>query len=182
MSRHNIVQVEFFHVGGLGDRTLDGVITHCAERTREGSKIKTTVRIFDINDALTELVCEYAILKKTADALLHGPFKQALAAPPSLQRSISLWWYEHRHWRTTCRLKRLRARIVRIALSQLRELVWVCGAVATENADRSFRLLSRDEAGELIESATAAVGAWIFVFEQNDLYADINHSVASMIG
>lgn len=71
----NMVQAEFFHVGGENAGSLDALFEECGERVADGlelvlqgrearSGIKTVVRFFDVGSALTALALQAEALKK----------------------------------------------------------------------------------------------------------------------
>ncbi len=174
----NIVQAEFFHVGGK-NTSLGGLFKECGERVAEDlplilqgveprSQIKTVVRFFDRDGSITAFARRFEQTEQRFDALL----------------SASGWrrrWLNFRSRRWAGNILALKEQAANLAAQELEASIQASDQVAVECLDNSFRPARKDELHELCEAARRATGVWLFVFEPNDLLADKNESVARVM-
>ena len=182
----NIIQIEFFHVGGKDTNSLAELDFEMHERIMEnlplarsgfevGSGIKTTARFFDSEDGmLTHLVQKIETLENvythTLDLLGTSP-------PYTFRR-----WFLGRRLRKIGRQKRRASEYVqRFSIKTFLAVLKAASPVAVESLDRSFRPMKNDERHDVIEKAITAKSLWLFIFEPNDLCADKNKSVAHLM-
>lgn len=181
----NIVQVEFFHVGGSATESLEDLFEEMGERVREnlplaltGAEanpgIKTTLRFYEDGDRLTMAASEIERLKRHHDAILNQ----------YQDSSVGKW----RKWNLKNQLQKVNARWSALredtgeaARSSCISAILSRRPVAIERADRSFRLARPEELHELQEMALQAKGVWFFIFEPNDLLASVNKRVTSLM-
>ena len=168
----NIVQAEFFHVGGKGVKTLEALDAEILGRVADGAPIKTTVRFFDEGGFITDFVLNLASIEE---------HESSLVAAVSRTRGWKKSFLGRRHHRLVRRTLDLKARRARLAALQLRTAIETSRKVAVELPDRSFRPVAPDERHDLLEAAERATDAWIFVFKPNDLLADCHEDVASSL-
>ncbi|HUO56461.1 MAG TPA: hypothetical protein VMU27_03445 [Candidatus Paceibacterota bacterium] len=179
-TQENIVQAEFFHVGGGDTPSLEALFDQCRERVKEGlelelrgvesrSRIKTVVRFFDESGKLTKLAFKAERLHKKDNQVL-----QAFLKAKGLRR----WWLNHQSRRLAGQTLALKEEARLLAAEHLRLAIRKSRDVAVEHSDHSFRLARKDETHELVESAYRSTGVWLFVFRPNHLLSDTNASVA----
>lgn len=168
----NIIQAEFFHVGGENIATLAELLAECQGRAIDGAQIKTTVRFFDKESFLTDLALKLAQAKMKRDELVTllitaGKFKQIILA--------------YRYHRLHRKIGRMRERNKFLVIKRLCAIAETSQEIGIECPDRSFRLIRRNETHELLERVWKATSVWIFVFEPNDLLVEKNFSVTSVM-
>jgi hypothetical protein len=182
----NIVQAEFFHVGGKGVTSLDQLLKQIRERVNENFEfvlatgkemspgIKTGVRFYDVDGAVTRYA-QYA--QKFNDAYYDT---MGILGTTKLNS-----WRQRWHGRRLSRLYRKKECTKNSAIHFTTRAF--CSAlkakrpVAVERNDHSFRLIRADEVHELAEAVEIAPHAWIFIFRPNDLLADTNTVVARVM-
>jgi hypothetical protein len=176
----NIVQAEFFHVGG-GHSSLKDVIDDCKERIADGldlvmqggearSDIKTVVRFYDVGGVLTRLAQQAEVLKKR-NRICMDSFVNATG--------LRRWWLDRQSRRFAGKILRLKDDVRTHTAVQLREVVQASLDVAVERGDHSFRLMRREESHEITIAAERAKSVWLFVFQPNDLLSDKNVMIAN---
>jgi hypothetical protein len=174
LSRVNIIQAEFFHVGGEEEifTSVGDVMDEIEERQRDGSRIKTVVRFFDEDGTITDL----ALLinkEETKDTLIRENFlsfgwfgrKMASIKLQKLSRKIFLMREMH---------KILIINKIRFAIKNLRQ-------IAVEDRDHIFRMIEPNEKYELIVSIEASKSLWVFIFEPNHILAEVNEEVVNVM-
>ncbi|TSC69557.1 MAG: hypothetical protein G01um101456_116 [Parcubacteria group bacterium Gr01-1014_56] len=165
----NIVQTEFFHVGG-GRVTLDEVFEEIGTRLIDQSPIKTTVRFYDPDGSLTNLVSKLEQAEKHRRALEKAFFE------------AKSWWrrklLDYRARRLVGKVMAMKRKVIRLAIKKLHTVVGHADQVALELHDHRFRHMQPNEAHELLESISNVSNMWIFVFKPNDLLADKHSAVA----
>jgi hypothetical protein len=176
----NIVQAEFFHVGGGDTPSLEALFDECRERVKEGlelvlqgvesrPRIKTVVRFFDESGKLTRHALKAERLHKkdrqTLQAFIHA-------------KGLRRWWLNRQSRRLAGQSLALKKEARLLAAEQLRFAIRKSREVAIERSDHSFRHARKDEVHELAESAQNSTGVWLFVFRPNHLLSDTNTSVA----
>ena len=179
----NIVQAEFFHVGGDDTGSLDELFKQMGERVADTlplalsgipttSGIKTVVRYYDDSGAVTAYTSRMLRLTKRKEEL-----RQAVWHAKGLRKV----WYSFllRHVRGSYLLNCTSAQ--QLAAEWLQKTIEHGGRVAVEVLDHCFRDAKKNELHELLEAARRSKGAWLFVFEPNDLLADSNKSVAHVM-
>lgn len=178
--RANIVQVEFFHVGGDTAPSIEALLEECYERTSEGlelilsgheerSQIKTVVRFFDDTGEFTTIALRAKTLMKRDGEL----FDEIINS-----NGLRYWWLSIQFRRLARQQNELRERVKALAVIRLRKAIKNSRDVAVQRFDHRFRLIRGNEKHELIESAAKSKSVWLFVFQPNDLLADTNVSVA----
>lgn len=179
----NIVQAEFFHVGGTETPTFEALLEECRERVKEGLElvlrghegrphIKTVVRFFDETGELTRLALKADQLKRRDKKILDG-----LVSSTGLRR----WFLNLKSRRLAGQTLALQETARLLAAHRLRDAIKASRTVAVEKFDHSFRLVRKDELHELAESATNSRNVWLFVFRPNNLLSDTNTPVASVM-
>ncbi len=142
----NTVQAEFFHVGGEDTHSLDALFEECGERVADGLElvlqggearfgIKTVVRFFDVEGALSALALQAEALKKR-DRKVMESFSRATG--------LRRWWLDKRGRRLARRSLALKDRVRILAAQRLREAVEASQGVAVERSDYSFRPMRRE--------------------------------------
>lgn len=168
----NIIQAEFFHVGGAGKiESLEDFVSGCLERATEGSRLKTVVRFYDDDSGrITAQVKHYNEMEKVHEGLVR-----------LVIRSGGLWrWFLDISARRVAGKKRKAGEVhKRLVLNRMREIAQDPQSVAVEKRDHHFRFVREDEKHEILEAVGRGKSLWIFVFEPNDLLADSNKIVAS---
>lgn len=178
----NVLQYEFLHVGGEGVKTLRQLQDQCVERMQEslplalagddtGPGIKTVVRIYDTGGCVTSLSHEFNALK----AEYHE------SAFTSHTNPISRWNARRTQTRLRNRMQECQENITQCYLENLDTLFRGDWLIARGLWDKSFRLANRDEFVELQHAAVLAKDTWLFVFEPNDLLADTNEIITSVM-
>lgn len=178
----NLVQAEFFHVGGDGS-SLDSVLDECESRLEEGlemalrsleprNRIKTVVRFFDYAGDITAMAQQAQKLdeyrEKNLDELLAGS-------------GLRRWWLNTRSRRLAGASINLDKKAKLRAVVRLQEAIERSKEVAVEKIDHRFRLLHADEAHEVVEAAAASKRVWLFVFKPNHILADSTETVARLM-
>lgn len=167
MPRNNLVQAEFFHVGGEGS-TLESVLQECAERINENfelalsevetnSRIKTVVRFFDNSGTLTAHVREESrvrgLIKRLQDQLLLGNFWLANS------------WYNLKLSRLYEKRTELESKRMVLTYKLLQDVVKSGKPIAVEKNDHSFRPVRDDERYDLLVAANRGKDLWLFIFK-----------------
>jgi hypothetical protein len=181
----NIVQIEFFHVGENMTESLGDLFMEIGERVQENwplamtgeeanPGIKTALRFYENYNDLTMAAIEVERLKQHHDVIL----KQYQDS------SVSKW----QKWNLRNQLRKLnrqwstlRANTCEVARLSCVSALLSKQPVATERADRSFRLARPEELHELQEMALKAKGIWLFIFEPNNLLASANKRIVSLM-
>lgn len=181
----NIVQAEFFHVGGDPDMPFASFMADMQERIQDGfndlragmdvaeirTGIKTSVRFYDYDGSITQAAArEQAAQVELSQTLLK------LGEAKSLIRRYLLYRRLERLSRDvspTNRKSHLRSIASSAAL--LRQKF----PVAIETWDHHFRPVRANEAHEVSEAIARSRNSWIFCFAHNaDLFADENKVIA----
>ncbi len=163
----NIVQAEFFHITML-HTSWGAMFEECAERVVDGSPIKTVVRFHDNYGFVTKFVSEATALQRAHNKILDefqevGPIRR---------------WFLDRKSRKLARKIIEAGNFARdLAAERVDKVINTNGEIAVECRDRSFRLARGEELYELCMATGKATGVWLFVFQPNDLLADINAPV-----
>ena len=176
----NLVQAEFFHVGGR-DATPESFLYELSERVADGLElamqglepsfgIKTVLRFEDITGELTALVLRAKILTK-----VHAKIWKEFETAGRLRR----WYLGRRNRRLTAKIDILKEGCKLRALLHLYKARESGHAIAVERYDHTFRFARKEELHELLDAAASSSSVWLFVFEPNDLLADKNKIVAS---
>ncbi len=160
----NLVQIAFFHLHYQG-KSVEAITREADERARDGSSIKTIIRINDVDGHLTEAVRRLS--KQTA--VSETVFAQVEASRWRVVRMIRIFKAE----RANAEVSRLEAETKRLAVEKLEQAFLLSRDVAVERYNE-FRLVREDEMHELLESARAATCAWFFVFAPNNLFSQSN--------
>ncbi len=179
----NIVQAEFFLVGGKDVETIEALIEQCSERVVDGlvlihkgealdANIKKVVRFFDEDGSITAFVKAHKVTKEGLNATL-----EATANAKGLYRVWQWFWADR--WSEKNYSQRLK--MLPFVTQKCRDVVVTRGSIAVQRADRSFRFIRGDEVRELFETIGKATGVWLFIFEPNDLLAEKNTGVASFL-
>ncbi|MDP3726304.1 MAG: hypothetical protein Q8R36_03855 [bacterium] len=180
----NVVQAEFFHVGGKNATSLEALFDECGERAADDyelmlcgveacSQIKTVVRFFDYSGSVTAFARKFERTKQQDKDVLA-----AFVGANSFRRR----WLGFRSRRLAGRILNLKGQGIYLAAQGLEAVTQIPNNIAVECADHSFRLARKDEIHELCESAHRAVGVWLFIFESNNyLFADKEKLIASVM-
>ena len=172
----NIVQAEFFHFSG---ESPEAIWWESYERLREGGRIKTVIRFYDEDGWVTDCVRRHAKLATTSRRfrLWISKLPRTLLALRSrftagidqMDRSIQR--------RSTVASEEVK----RTVIDHLQKRVSAHLPIAVEQRNSTFRLADRNELHDLVVTARASRGLWVFIFAPNDLLADNNTSVVSMM-
>jgi hypothetical protein len=167
---HNIVQAEFFHVGGV-DSSLELLETELQDRMSAGAPIKTTVRFFDEGGFVTEFVEKYQ-----KQALLP---RQLLA-----QYNIAVRWKRlvlaHLFYASHVKQMPPAERLLH-AQESFHAIAETSRVIAVECGDHSFRPIEDNELYDIKTAISRATGAWLFIFAPNELCADRNEIIAAAL-
>lgn len=175
IEKRNIIQAEFFHVGG-GSQSLEDMMQECVERARDGTPIKTVVRFFDPDETITPFALQFAKKEKERRVLE----KTLLGARGgfSFERILA----NRRHKLHSKKIRSMKEEAKLLAVRQLKAVTITSSEIALEcRHDHSFRLIREDEVHELLEAADAAVDVWLFVFSPNPLLGDTQSLVVSVM-
>ncbi len=163
----NIIQAEFFH-GDYDAADLNGFFYSLSDRLADSVPIKTVVRFYDTDSAVTALTQSY----EKASSLKEGALEKEFFSRGLRRR----YWRFVRRWRFY-QLERCR----RALYAKITLCLWQANkdrlVLATETQDHHFRKVRDDERHELVESVRAAKQFWVFVFKPNNLFADENEVV-----
>lgn len=179
----NIVQAEFFHVGGKDTPSLKALFAECGERVADSleltlqgyeahSCIKTVVRFFDETGNLTKIAIKAERIKKRNKKLLDD-----FTGATGLQR----WLLDIKSRWLAGKIIALSEEARMLASGYLCEAIRTSHEVAVECDDHSFRSIKGNEAHEIVESASNSRRVWLFVFRPNNLLADTNTLVACLM-
>ena len=162
--QYNVLQYEFFHVGGNSAGSLEDVMSECYKRTvanlplvtagdDTGSGIKTVVRIYDMDGRVTRWAQQ--VKELVAEREIH------FNAPRS---NVFTNWYAR--WQIT-KLNRRMERARELMVGYFTEYIgksfngeW---NVAKETWGHAFRPARREEYIELHQSAVMAKNLWLFI-------------------
>ncbi len=179
LKQHNILQYEFFHVGG---HSLGAILSERRARSAEhlplalsgddtGSGIKTVVRLYDVDGHVTRAVTRIVELEQKRDEYYVAPSKGYL-----------IDWY--RKWQLNKirrEIKQTRSVLVGCFVTYLERAFKDGWDIAREIGGFQFRLARRDEYPDLLQASKRSKGLWLFIFEPNDLLAVTNKSVVSLL-
>lgn len=168
----NIVQVEFFHIGGTS-ATLDALLEEALDRIVTCSPLKTVLRFEDIDGSLTL----HALESTQQYRQLRAWEKTILRMKPGWSLRFNDWCYRRRirsYERHKDQLTTLCANAAITAFKCKR-------TVAVEYLDHRFRMAMPNEHHELIERIRKAESAWVFVFRPNELCSDQHLGVVSVM-
>lgn len=183
----NIVQAEFFHIGGREDQSLEDMMREARERIHvavseildgvppsiSGSRIKTAVRFFDGDGSITRYIAASEKLESRYDKLLVG-----------FPEDTSNWqgmWYRLRFIRLAGRKMRHEKMRHEVVLRALEVAVRGQQLVALEDWERNFRPLERNEEHELLEAVRSSHNLILFLFRPNDLLSDTQVGMGSAL-
>jgi len=174
MMMQPIVQIEFFQVNF--DKGFDAMFTEMAERVRDtfegvlagceplSSGIKTTVRFYDENGTITNLVHKLSVLEKSYWANI--PTKKL----PPIQFYSNHFKRTFENWKR----KHLEMKLRQSALELLRKRLSEPEGVAGEQVNFSFRYIRGEEKHELFQSVSFSKKALWFIYEPNLLLSEKN--------
>lgn len=179
---HNILQYEFFHIGGKTVSSFDEVLKECSERTAEnlllamagddtGPGIKTVVRIYDADGQVTRLTQRVNELEALNEKYCNAP----------RSNPFSNWYARWQIERLNRHMDNVKKSIVDYFIGYIGKSFNDERSVAKETWNNAFRPLRRDEYIELHHVAISTKNLWLFVFEPNDLLADENKLVTSIM-
>jgi hypothetical protein len=155
----NIVQAEFFHVTSS---SIDAAMAECAQRINEGSPIKTVVRFYDHDGAVTCLVQRLKEVNSKRDAFMASLQGAGWFERMSIRRKLRKMHVE------SCALKKA---LPPLLISQLTTEIRAKRPVAVEREDFLFTNAVPEELHELQIAAAKSKSAWVFIFTPNDLTA-----------
>lgn len=170
VERPNVVQAEFFHTPRNG--SVEDIEAELEERARDGVPIKTVVRFYDVYGVLTEYAVRFDRIQK----------ERAFALRDTAPRyGIVGLFRKMKRWLSPPAVSDMEKDVVTMAALSLGIAIKHTGSVAVENRDHSFRVAQPNELHELQEAARAATGVRLFIFQPNDLLADTNKAVVSVL-
>jgi hypothetical protein len=159
-----------------GLTSFEDVIQRAAAYRADGQRPKTVVRFYDQRGVVTSLVKKY-FEKKTKNHELVDILFERIAAKKRFGNN----WREYRLRRILRKMRVLQDEALLQAKVDARTAIETNQPVGFEvYPGAPFRYLLDNEKHELMERITVAKGAWLFVFEPNDLLADTNKSVGAM--
>jgi hypothetical protein len=178
----NLIQAEFFHVGGEKIRSLDALQAECLERTKEVAEpavcgtdvisgIITIVRFFDYDGSLTKLVLQERQLNEEREQVA-----ETLAGKLSWWRRILLI---HRYDHLRAKMISAEGRVC-IVYQYLQHAILKGKPVAVELMDCSLRFVRAEEFHELLETTKNAKHVWLFIFSPNTSLSTRNELVTTM--
>lgn len=178
----NILQYEFFHVGGRNASSLEEVMAECAERTVDslpiamagddtGPGIKTVVRIYDMDGQVTRWAQQVKELEAQREVHFNAPRSNL----------ITNWYARWQIGRLNRQMDRGRELMVRYFTAYIGTSFKGEWNVARETWNHAFRPARREEYIELHQAAIMAKSLWLFIFEPNDLLADRNEGIVSVM-
>jgi hypothetical protein len=177
----NILQYEFFHVGGRGV-TFDNLFSECDERTldnlqlimhgnKPGTGIKTVIRIYDTEGKITDIANKIKGLNELLDLFSLMP-RRTFIHSILINYEVDYVYKE---------LKLLLETLSLYAIDYLNRALKESLSVAVEKDDHSFREVKKEELLDIVQSVKFSKGFWLFVFEPNNLLADKNKNVVSVM-
>lgn len=180
--QYNVLQYEFFHVGGKSIRSSEDGIAKCFEQTTTNlaraiagedirSGIKTVVRIYDIDGQVTHWVKQTKYLEAQREFYLNTPSSNIFTD----------WFVKWQIKQLNQGLNTARKSVVEYFTEYIDKSFNGEEGVAKETLDHAFRSAKQEEYIELQQSAIMSKGLWLFIFEPNDLLADENISVVHMM-
>lgn len=179
----NIIQAEFFHVGGEDINSLEDLSAELSERIADGlelvlqggesySSIKTVVRFFDRNGSVTRLTQKFERMNQRKEAV----FKASMSA-----NGLKQVWLNFQSRYYVNKAYSLRKQAEHLAVQEFITAIRKLNEIAVECVDHSFRHARSNEIHDLCERAQMATGIWLFIFKPNDLLADKNELVARVM-
>ncbi len=181
--RPNIVQAEFFLVGGE-EEDLAAVMRKARERVDEAveeilrgnpphifdARIKAGVRFFDERGVVSRVVKKIRAYRKHYEVLQHRLTAKGKA---SLLLKVQLWWVVER-------IRQLEGMgRFNIVLQELKHALHSKRAVALEEFDHTYRPIADNEVYELLDSVSRARSVvWVFVFAHNELCSNTQTGLA----
>jgi hypothetical protein len=178
----NIIQAEFFHVDVEGVPLVE-VLAECRERIMDsfelaqtGDKIdphiKTVVRFFDRDEALTHIIKEAEKIRENIQEVRNDIAR--LPGPRRLVMDMRLRWHVRK---SLIFNKLLRQHVV----NNLRLVMQASGNVSVETSDHSFRFVRSEERHDMLESVARSKTMWVFVFGYGDLLFDSNDNLIAYL-
>lgn len=178
----NLVQAEFFHVGGEKSDLYE-VLQECNKRMRENlelalagveytSNIKTVIRFFDENGSITTCALKISNLKK-----------QKLEAYNQIAhaKGFRRWILGKKIESLIQKCSRLNRTSTKLVIKGLCSAVSNSKEIAIEKLDHTFRLAKRNEFHDILTRAQHAKGMWLFVSESEHLLSNTNKQVAAVM-
>lgn len=177
-----VLQYEFFHVGGNNVGSFLDIVEECLERisdnieivltgTSTGSEIKTVVRIYDLEGEVTIWAKQVIDLEAQREIHIYAPRKNP----------ITDWYAKWQIARIDRQIDSLKELILSYFIRYIDMSFKQDWNVSREIWDHTFCPARRDEYIELHEAATMSKGFWLFIFEPNDLLAGKNKKIVSVI-
>lgn len=182
MALFNIIQAEFFHIGGK-NASLEMLLNEYKEQAADdielslhGTKtyplIKTVVRFFDKSGSIIALARKLERVEQQNKEVL-----EAFISAGYLRRK----WLNIKFQYLTNRILALKKQVTSLAAQELLITIQMSGNIAVERADHSFDFVRRSEMYELYKTACMAINAWLFVFEPSSLCSDKNKLIARVM-
>lgn len=183
----NIVQAEFFHVGGKEGQSLEDMMSEAGERihvavsailegvppSMAGARIKTTVRFFDEDGSLTRYV--------GASEKLESRYNELLMGFPEDASGLRGMWHRLRFISLAGRKMRHEKMRHTVTFRALEAAVRGRQPVALEDWEHCFRPLERNEEHELLEAVRSSRNLMLFLFRPNNLLSDTQVGMGSAI-
>lgn len=171
----NIIQAEFFHVGGLDAPHLDVLIGECKTRIADGARIKTTVRFYDTDGSITSKAVSVSREDERLRKMVAG-YTKANGWKRVFIGTVCIFALKKR-----IRSREQNGKVLSYIQLKLLETLRTSGQICVERHDRSFRPMRKDEAYDLATAIAKAKNVWIFVFSPNELCADKNTLIAQVM-
>ncbi len=177
----NILQYELFHVGSE-DGSLGALMAECFDRVADnlplamagsdlGPGIKTVVRLYDTDEQVTILVHEINALKARVEHYCNAPRSNAFT------NAYARWQIR----RTYKKIDALKFRVMEYYLAYIVKARRGACNVARETWRHTFRPAEINELYDLMRAAAATKSFWLFIFEPNELLADVNKGVVDLM-
>lgn len=181
--RANIVQVEFFHVGGK-DTSLSEFSAECDERmadimedifsgvkvSRAQSSLKTCVRFYDVDGSISKFV------KHAQD--IDTRYNDTIMALSPEKGWRQVWQHIKFQW-VAHQKHQIKKQKAALAFKGFARTVKTKSPISVEDWEHRYIPMPADEVHELLEAARGARDVWMFLFAHNELFADQNELIAS---
>lgn len=181
--QQNVLQYEFFHVGGKSVSSLGYELAECAERAMDNlplavagndisSGIKIIVRIYDIDGRVTRLTRQVEELKAQQEVHINAPRSNL----------FTNWYARWQIRRLQKRVDRAKKLMVEYYSAYVSTFLYTDGMnVAREIGENIFRPAEMGEYIELLLGGNTAKDFRLFIFEPDDLLANRTNVVVSMM-
>ena len=181
--QQNVLQYEFFHVGGKSVSSLGYELAECAEQAMDNlplavagndisSDIKTVVRIYDIDGRVTRWTRQVKELKAQQEVHVNTPRS-------NLFTNLYARWQIGRLQK---RVDRYKEHMVEYYFMYVSKFLYTDSVnVAREIQENIFRPAEMGEYIDLTLRGNTAKNFWLFIFEPDDLLANRTNMIIGMM-